>query len=212
MNILKNRNFENTLNIEIQNGEVLIKTPNYLTKEDIQNIICDVKKAIAKRQEKYIQRENVKIFGEYCQVKINYKNLKKPTLKVEDKKIKICLPNKYKKLNKDEIVEKLIEKLYWYIAEKEIEAIMEKYRVLLGIAPEDYKLEEIDELATCSIDNVITINPKIVAYSKEIINYIVLQQFCHLKYKTNCKAFYNMLSKYLPNYTMYEKELKTSRF
>lgn len=207
MNILKNRSWNNTLNIEVQNGEVLIKTPNYLSKEDIQNIISEVREAIEKRQEKYIQREEVKIFGEYCKVKINYKNLKKPKLIVEGKNIEICLPNKYKKLNKEEIVVKLIEKLYTYIAEKEIETVMEKYRVLIGIAPEDYELKKINRMAKCSKENIITINPEIVAYSKEIIDYIVLHQFCHLRFKAHTKSFYNMLETYMPNYKIYEKEL-----
>lgn len=208
MNILKNRNFENRLNIEVQNGEVVIKTPNYLSKEDIKDIINEVKDLIAKRQETYIQNEVVMIFGEYCKVKINYKNLKKPKLIVEDKNIKICLPNRYKKLNKEEIVIKLIDKLYMFIAEKEIEEIMEKYRNLLGIAPEDYQLKKMNKLASCSKENVITINPEIVTYSKEIINYVVLHQFCHLKYRTHSKGFYNMLETYMSNYQTYEREIK----
>jgi len=205
MSIFKNKNIFNNMNIEVQNGEVLIKTPNYLTKDELQNIISQIKSAIEKRQQNFIHNEDVMIFGEFCRVEINYKNLKKPTLTVVGKNIKICLPNKYKTFNKGEIIEKLIEKLYLYIAEKEIENIMEKYRVLLGIAPEDYKLKNIDKIAICTKENIIIINPKIVSYDKETINYIILHQFCHLKYKTHCKAFYDMLKKYMSDYTKITK-------
>ena len=212
MSILKSRNYEKTLNVEVQNGELVIRTPNYLSREDIQHIVNEVKDLITKKQERYIQNEVVKIFGEYCKVKINYKNLKKPKLIVEGKNIKICLPNKYKKLNKEEIVVKLIEKLYMFIAEKEIEAIMEKYRIRLAIAPEDYRIEKMDKMAKCSKENIITINPEIVSYRKEIIEYIVLHQFCHIKYKTHSKGFYNMLRRYMSNYQTYEEEIKNLEY
>ena len=53
----------------------------------------------------------------YLKVKTkNYKNLKKPTLTVEGKDIKICLPNKYKKLNRDEILIKLIFCYQYFLA------------------------------------------------------------------------------------------------
>ena len=44
-------------------------------------------------------------------------------------------------------------------------------------------------------------------YKREIIDYIVLHQYCHLKYKTHAKGFYKMLEKYCPNYEKYEKVL-----
>lgn len=212
MSIFKMRNLMNPVNIAVQNGEVVIKTPNYLTREDVENILQDIKETIARRQEKYIQNEVVKILGEYCKVQINYKNLEKPVLTVEGKNIKISLPNKYKRLNKEEIVVKLIEKLYMLIAEKEVEDTMEKYRNLLGIAPEDYIIRKENKMAQCTRENVIIINPMIVTYSKEVIEYIILHQFCHLKFKTHCNGFNDMLRKYMPNYKIIEKQLKNCAY
>ena len=47
---------------------------------------------------------------------------------------------------------------------------------------------------------ILFINPEIVQYNRKIIDYVVLHQYCHLKYKTHCKSFFNMLEKYNPNY------------
>lgn len=215
MHILRNTN----INIELQNGELVIKTPKYLSKEELQYIIGKAKSSLIEQlkeyqvEKTYIRNEIVQIFGENCKVKINYKNLKKPKLVVEGKNIKICLPNKYKKLNKEEIVIKLVEKLYMLIAEKEIEIIMEKYRILLGIAPEDYVLKRTNNsIAKCSNEKTITINPEIVKFKKEVINYIILHQFCHLRYKTHSKSFYNMLETYMPDYELYEKQLEGVKY
>ena len=82
---------------------------------------------------------------------------------------------------------------------------MEKIRVTLGFAPEDYKLVKMtDCIAKCTDDQKILINPRIFKYKKEIIEYIILHEFCHLKYKNHSRYFYNLIAKYIPNYKDYE--------
>ena len=53
----------------------------------------------------------------------------------------------------------------------------------------------------------ISINPEVVKYKREVIDYIVLHQYCHLKHKTHSKAFYKMIEKYQPNYKKCEEVL-----
>ena len=211
------KNLRNKLYLSVQNGEVLLDVPWYYTKNQIQKIIEEKRKWILnkikeyeeKNTKDYIRNEIVKIFGEACRVKINYKNLRKPTLTVEGKNIKIYLPNKYKKLNREQILEKLIEKLYDVIAENEIETIMEKIRKKVGFAPEDYVIKRLDsKLAMCTSEKIIVINPDIVSLYKDEIEYILLHQFCHLKFKTHSKMFYELISKYNKNFEEYEKKLK----
>ena len=210
-----NKNFNNELYLSVQNGEVVIKAPWYYTNNQIQDIIEEKRQWILNKikeyeiseEKKYIRNENVKLLGDNCKVIINYKNLKKPTLTVEGKDIKICLPNKYKKLNRDEILIKLIEKLYDLVAEKEIEMSMERVRKLVGFAPEDYQIKRIqNKMGDCiKEEELIIINPDIVKYDRETIDYIVLHQFCHLKYKTHSKKFVEMIANIMPNYSEYEK-------
>ena len=67
-------------------------------------------------------------------------------------------------------------------------------------------MENRNILAVCK-DKKITVNPDIVMYSRDIIDYIVLHEFCHLKYKNHTKSFYNMLKTYMPDYEEKVKEL-----
>jgi predicted metal-dependent hydrolase len=210
-----NKNFNNELYLSVQNGEVVVKAPWYYTNNQIQDIIEEKKQWILNKineyqlaeEKKYIRNEIVKLLGEDCKVRINYKNLKKPTLTVEGKNITICLPNKYKKLNRDEILVKLIEKLYDLVAKTEIEPIMEKVRKELGFAPEDYKVKRIDnKMADCDTDKgIIFINPDIVKYDKQTIEYILIHQFCHLKYKTHSKKFNEILNNYILDIRKYSR-------
>lgn len=212
-----NKNFNNELYLSVQNGEVVIKAPWYYTNNQIQNLIEEkrqwilnkIKEHEISQEKKYIRNEVVKLLGEDCKVRINYKNLKKPTLTVEGKNITICLPNKYRKLNRDEILIKLIEKLYDLVAEKEIEMSLERVRKLVGFAPEDYQIKRLEnKIADCvKEEQLIYINPDIVKYDRETIDYIILHQFCHLKYKTHSKKFIEIIEKTIPNYNKYEKKV-----
>ena len=155
--------------------------------------------------EETAERHPVPVLGTDYKVKIIYKNIKIAELDVEDKIIKISLPNKYKKANNERILDIAIDKMYEQIAKVEVERAMEKTRILLGFAPEDYEIKKIkNALGKCE-DKKITINPEIVKYDRNIIDYIVLHQYCHLKYKTHSKGFMNMLKEYEPNFEKYEE-------
>ena len=49
-------------------------------------------------------------------------------------------------------------------------------------------------------------------YAKEIVEYVVFHQFCHLKYKTHSKKFYEMLKKYVPNYETLARQLPNLKY
>ena len=127
-----------------------------------------------------IERHPVPVLGVDYRVKIVYKNIKITELDVEEKTIKISLPNKYKK--------------------------MEKTRIMVGFAPEEFEIKDMKVFGKYE-DNKIMLNPQIVKYGRKIIDYVVLHQYCHLKYKTHCRAFYDLLKKYEPDYKYYDELL-----
>ena len=153
-----------------------------------------------------LERHPVPVLGIDYKVKIVYKNIKITELDVENKTIKISLPNKYKKVANKEILDMAIEKMYEQIANVEIERAMEKTRIMLGFAPEEYEIKKINTLGTCK-DKKITINPDVVKYGRNVIDYVVLHQYCHLKYKIHSKGFYEMMKKYQPDYKKCEEIL-----
>ena len=162
----------------------------------------NVKLAINQR----IERHPVPVLGVDYKVKIVYKNIKITELNVENKTIKISLPNKYKKMSNTEILDLAIEKMYEQIATVEIERAMEKARITFGFAPEEYEISKIKKLGICK-DKKITINPEIVKYNRKVIDYVVMHQYCHLKYKTHSKGFYKLLEQYKPDYKKCEEIL-----
>lgn len=147
----------------------------------------------------------IKILGIKHHINLYYKNVKTPTMNLINRNLDIILPNKYKKIPEEQILKVLTQKLYDKIAENEIEKIMEKVRVETGLAPEDFEIRRIKKsLANCNVENsFITINPDIVAYDEKTIEYVILHEFCHLKYKIRTKNFWKMIKTYMPNYEQY---------
>ena len=157
--------------------------------------------------EETAERHPVPVLGTDYKVKIIYKNIKIAELDVEDKIIKISLPNKYKKANNERILDIAIDKMYEQIAKVEVERAMEKTRVMLGFAPEEYEIVKMRVMGKCE-NNKIMINPDVVKYTRDLIDYVVLHQYCHLKFKTHSKGFYKLIAEYEPDYKTYEKILK----
>ena len=205
------------LYISVQNGEVVINAPWYTTSNQIQRIVEEKKQWIlnkieeynesVKKREEYTKLDTIKVLGQNYDLLIKYKMIRTPSLNFENGNIQVVLPLNFKNMNSSEIVTILMNKMYEKVAEKEIENIMEKTRIMLDIAPEDYKIERMQKaLAKCENGNI-TINPDIVKYSKDVIEYIILHEFCHLKYKNHTKSFYDMLKTYMPNYEKISKSI-----
>lgn len=161
-----------------------------------------------------LQPKFAKIFGLNYYVNIYYLRINSPELNLEKDCINIHLPIAYRKKDNQELINIILLKMYTKIAENEIENIMEKARHEFDFAPEDYEIKKIPgALATCNKDlQTFIINPYIVRYSKDIIEYIIFHEFCHLKFKNHTKSFYDMLKKYKPNYETLAKQIANLKY
>ena len=207
-----NKAINKDMYITVQNGEVVVNAPWYFTSSKVQQIVQNKKKWILNKIREYENSlsdiQSVNIFGKRYDIHFKYENVKTPELNIEKNyKIKIIIPNKYKKIGNGPIIEMSIKKMYEQIANNEIESIMEKIRRMLGIAPEDYNIEEMNKTLGKCTNGKITINPELMQYKREIIEYVVAHEFCHLKYKTHGKKFYQIIEKSFPQYRNYEKAI-----
>ena len=150
--------------------------------------------------------KNVKIFGKTISVNVIYSKIKNPELDLVGNIINVYLPSKYKRNGNVGIVKLAIEKMYQEIARVEIENVMEETRIKMnGLAPENYVIRRIPNKLAKTIDmKTIVINPEIVKYDKKVLKYVVLHEFCNLKYKTHSKGFFEMMERYMEDYDYYD--------
>ena len=205
--------------ISIQDGEVVVKAPWYVTANEIQSVVENKRKWIMnalekysvspRRTKEYSEGETYQILGKSYVLSIYYQITNKAELKVDNEAIDIILPLDYAERDNTELIKKLIDKMYYMIAEKEVEVSMEKMRKLVGLAPEEYRIKKTKSLwGSCSSNRKITINQNLMMYSRKAIDYVVLHEICHLKYMNHSKKFWEMVATYMPDYKEAEKELK----
>ena len=159
----------------------------------------------------YIERSPVVIFGKDYKVRIQYKHIKISQLNMDKNTIKIILPIRFKNMENNQMLDFAIDKMYEAIAKQEIETMMEKIRILVGFAPEDYIITSLKgKIAKCQ-NKTIVLDKNIVKYEKRVIEYILLHQFCHLKYQRHTKRFYELIESYMPSYLIYENKLNKQK-
>lgn len=214
------KTFGSNFSISICDGQVAVSVPWYASKKQINQVIEEKKKWIMQKLEEYeiknkqiksdLEKKEVSVWGEKYSIKISYKLMNYPELNLDGNLIKIDLPVKYRNVDNTKILEAILEKFYTRITEKEVEHLMEKYRMLTGLAPEDYKIEKMSDCFGKFVEEKreIMINSQISKYNKKYLEYVVLHQICHLKYKTHGKNFVKMLNDFIPEFEKIEKEIK----
>lgn len=150
----------------------------------------------------------VSLLGKVYKLEVKYRNNPIVELDKEDAKIFIYLPKKYKEMNNTEILNMAIEKMYDEIAEEEIADSMEKIRIILEFAPEDYMLTRMnDSFCKCIRNKIIKINPDIVKYNKKIIEISLIQAFCETMYKKDTEEFKDLLQYAVEKYEKLNNKL-----
>jgi len=153
----------------------------------------------------YTKVTNITILGQTFELKVAYKNVKVTDLSFEGREVKVVLPVKYQNKDIKKILNVILNKMYEQIAKNEVEVIMEKIRSKLKFAPEDYKIEFMkNSMAKCNSSKEIVVNPYIMRYDIATVEYMILHEYCHLKYKTHSKGFWELIKKAMPQYEKFE--------
>jgi len=207
------------LYISIQNGEVVVKAPWYVTNTEIQDAVESKRKWIIDKLEEYqasprklkeyVDGEKFQILGKSYFLNIYFKEINNAKLKVEKGTITVILPLDYAEKDNTEIIKKMIDKMYNMIAKQEVEKAMKKMTKIVGLAPKEYRIRKVkSEWGSCSSNRKITINQDLIMYSRHAVEYVVLHEICHLRHMNHSKSFWAMVEKYMPDYKEAEKELK----
>lgn len=149
----------------------------------------------------------VSVLGKSLKLNIKYTNISSIELNKKEYEIDLFLPKAYKNKENIDVINLAIQKLYSSIAETEIEYAMEVARHILKFAPEDYRIQRLNnnEFYKC-IKKQIIINPDIVRFNREIINTSIIQAFCKVKHRPNSLAYKELLNNAINNYEIYKKK------
>ena len=121
-------------------------------------------------------------------------------------KFKIYTPVKINQVK----INEAIDIFYRTKAEEKITKLIKKYSNLMELYPEYVGFRKSKtKWGSCSELNRISFNPEILKLSASLIEYVVVHELAHIKYKNHSKEFWNLVKKFMCNYSKQENDLKS---
>ena len=202
------------LYIHVRDNKVIVKAPIKMKQSEIEDIVDRKKKWIYEKinqnvVENYKDGNTVKILGKDFLLQVQFLKDIKPILELNESDVVISLPLERKNRNNTQIIKDLINNLYMKIAEKEVAMAMMVVTRIVGIKANKYRIKRLKTAwGTCTQNKNITINSELMKYDRQVIQYVVLHEICHLKSMNHSKEFWNMVEKYMKDYKEVRSRLK----
>ena len=185
---------------------IAVSAPLSATSKDIENFVLSKKEWIEKTLEKLkkLKDDSIKILGKKVEKKVIQSDLERISL--TDRNIFIYTKN----TEEIEVEKKFLEWKYNKLKEIIDEAI-EKYTKLLNTEINYYKIKKL--FSAWGIyhrrENYISFNIDLIEKEIESIDYVVLHEICHIFYMDHQKKFWALFEKYMPDYKIRRKKLKS---
>ena len=203
--------------ILIRDGKVIVKVPRSISDNRVIDFINSKEDWILKKlkeveeksvkEKKFVSGEVFKVLGNDYTLNIEYGDFEKASVNLDNGYINICVSENCETVK----IKELIEKMYYKIALMIVDKSVNMWKNILKIAPDVVVIKKLKTAwGKCNSKRKITINPDLMKYDQRVIDYVVLHEFCHLRYMNHSKDFWNMVSKYMPDYKLLRNELKNS--
>jgi len=192
---------------------IAVSVPLHASNKDIENFIQSKKEwiettlkkiKIAKENKNNLKENIIKILGKEREKKIIESDLER--IRLTDTSIYIYSKN----IDTLEIEKKLFE---WEFEELKniLEENLEKYTKLLNTNINYYQIKKLSSAWGIyhKKENYISFNFDLIEKDIECIEYVVLHELCHIFYMNHQKNFWTLLEKYMPDYKIRRKKLKT---
>lgn len=198
-----------TMLISIENdGSVLIKLPEATKKNEIDKLIKSKEKwilnkvALVKGRAKLKKDEILYLGHAYSYKVLVQRFLKKDFIYFNGHNFQVN--------TKDEKnTEKALEVWLRNRCEKIINEKVEKYKDKFNVLPKEIKIKkQKTRWGSCSYDNKLMLNWKLIMAREESLEYVVVHEMCHMIHKNHSKEFWNLVGEIMPSYKVGSEWLK----
>lgn len=208
------------LYIVVKNGLVIVRAPRRTSLEYIQKVVLDKQKwildklSLSSAQPKiplqYKEGEEFAYLGDWYRLDIIYEQRKDVKVEFYEKKLYVILPFRYKDKECSELIKKKINNYYKELAGDEIRLSLKRISEQTELVPNMLTIKQMkSSFGRCSSNGNISMNVELVKYKRDIIDYVMLHEICHLKHMNHSKDFWSMVAFYMPDYKDRMKVLKS---
>ena len=192
---------------------IAISVPLHTSSKDIENFIQSKKEWIettlnkiemAKENKNNFKKNTIKILGKDVEKKIIESDLER--IRLTDTSLYIYSKN----IDNARIDKKLFE---WKFEELKniLEEYLGKYTKLLNTDINYYQIKKLSSAWGIyhKRENYISFNFDLIEKDIKCIEYVVLHELCHIFYMNHQKDFWTLVEKYMPDYKIRRKNLKS---
>ena len=210
--VLKKSLKRKTISLSVNEGNIVVSAPNFIQEEYIKKILLTKKKWIEKKikEQECYSKKILRVYQDdeilfYFGKKYKLLSILSNKESIQLKEDKFCVFYKRKNSN----LKKIIETWYKREIKNYININLNKLAKNMEIKFKSVKIVYFKRrLGSCSINGELLFNWKLIMIPKDIINYIIIHELCHLRHFNHSKEFWFLVSNYAPKYKTYNNWLK----
>ncbi len=101
-----------------------------------------------------------------------------------------------------------VERFYRRVAQASLPPMVEAWSETMGLKPTSLHFRRTRRrLGYCDAHNRITLNTALVRYDWELVEYIVVHELAHIRYKHHRPEFWRLVARYIPDYAARRRRL-----
>jgi predicted metal-dependent hydrolase len=199
--------------INVDKSGVVVKTNDETTDEELEHYVIKKASWITKHLAGYKSQLDIDIvtgarlyyLGKSYYVEVIEAKVDKVIVEFIHSKFKIIIPIKCNQAT----IHKALDMFYKERAIKKIMPLVRKWSNLMEVTPEHISFRKSEKRwGSCSPTNRISFNYELMKINTSLIEYVVIHELSHIKYKNHSKEFWHEVQKFLPEYKMREEHIK----
>lgn len=120
----------------------------------------------------------------------------------------ILYPDAAPESERDNIIKEALQEWIKKKMKEDVTVLVTSYGNKLGLHPKGIRIKEQKHLwASCGKDRIININWQIIKFPWQVLEYVVVHELCHLKYRNHSKDFWMLVGSVIPEYEKYKELL-----
>ncbi len=203
-------------------GSVIVRAPYDLSEETVEEKVREkrrwvaekltktdeIVKPVPKRRE-LVSGEKIKLKDKLIRLKIHHFDKRRTVVELDKNTLHIYINKDLNELERKEELKKVLLKWYKEQAKDIISTRVDKFSKSFDLKPNGIVIRSQQlRWGSCTKNNILNFNWRIVMAPISAIDYIVVHELCHLKEPLHSIEFWNLLESHFPEYNKWKEWLR----
>lgn len=167
----------------------------------ISRLMLVEERNISRIQRSYSRGDNVVYLGDEYKLKVKEEVKVNSKISLINGEFEICVNSEWSEEEREGFIRERLEEWYRHEAFRVFKGRTMYYSEILKLYPNNIRVKEQKSLwGSCSSRNNINYNWRLIMAPKDVLDYIVIHELCHLRYRDHSKNFWNLVEKIMPDY------------